>query len=330
MKVLFIGGTGIISSGCSPLVVEKGMSLTLLNRGETDRKIPEGTRVIHGNIRDTSSLPKEISKETFDAVVNWINFTPDQVQSDIAFFKGRIGQYVFISSASAYQTPPASLPVTESTPLHNPVWEYSQNKIACEKLLLNEYRSHNFPITIVRPSHTYDERTLPFTSRYTVINRMRTGKKVIIHGDGTSLWVLTHHRDFAKGFVGLLGNSRAIGETVHITSDEMLNWNQIYQIMAEKAGARHVEYVHIPSEVIASYDKDWGDNLLGDKAISMIFDNSKIKRLVPGFQATIPFSLGAEEVMTWFDANPARQIVDSKWDALMDRLVMDMESIGKR
>ena len=328
MKVLFIGGTGIISSGCSPLVVEKGMHLTLLNRGETDRKIPEGARVIHGDIRRSASLPKEITQETYDAVVNWINFTPDQVQADIELFSGRIGQYIFISSASAYQTPPSKLPVTESTPLYNPIWKYSQDKIACEELLLNAYRTNNFPMTIVRPSHTYDERTLPFTSRYTVINRMRTGKKVIVHGDGSSLWVLTHHRDFAKGFVGLLGNSHAIGEAFHITTDELLTWNQIYQIMAEKAGVPEAKFIHIPSEVIAQYDKDWGDNLLSDKSVSMMFDNTKIKRLVPDFQATTPFSHGAEEVMAWFDADPARQIVDKRMDELMDHIVADMEKVG--
>lgn len=326
MKILFIGGTGIISSACSMLAASKGFDLTLLNRGQTDRPIPPNAKVLQGDIRDPNSLPQEILTSKFDVVVNWINFIPQQVQSDIDLFKDRIGQYIFISSASAYQTPPASLPVTESTPLDNPFWEYSRNKIACETLLMHAYRDFKFPMTIVRPSHTYDERTLPFAGRWTVIDRMKRGKKVIIHGDGTSLWVLTHHRDFAGGFTGLLGNSHAIGEAFHITSDEILSWNQIYQIFAEKLDVLP-EYMHVPSEVIARFDPDWGGNLLGDKSVSMIFDNSKIKKIVPGFQATIPFSRGAEEIINWFDINAHRQIVDHEKDQIMDKIIKAMESL---
>lgn len=326
MKVLFIGGTGVISSACSQLAVERGIELYLLNRGESTRPTPQGARVLRGNIRQIEEAKQLLAGHQFDAVVEWIGFVPEHVHADIELFRGRTAQYVFISSASVYQTPPASLPVTESTPLDNPYWEYARAKIACEQVLMQAYRDEKFPATIVRPSHTYDQTMLPVTGRYTVVNRMRQGKKVIVHGDGTSLWTLTHHRDFARGFVGLLGNSHAIGDAFHITSDEWLTWNQIYEIIAQAAGVEpHI--VHIPSDVIATYDKAWGDGLLGDKAHSMIFDNSKIKRVVPGFVATIPFSLGAREIMAWFDADPARQVVDKRLDALMDKMIEAQEKV---
>ncbi|MFN2270412.1 MAG: SDR family oxidoreductase [Anaerolineae bacterium] len=327
MKVLFIGGTGTISSACSQLAVERGIDLTLFNRGETARPIPAGARVLRGDIRDRAAVESVLGDDTFDVVVNWIVFTPDQVESDIELFRGRTGQYVFISSASAYQKPVARLPITESTPLHNPYWAYSRNKIACEERLMRAYREEGFPITIVRPSHTYDRTRLPFQNRYTVIDRMRKGKPVVVHGDGTSLWVLTHHRDFAKGFVGLLGNPHAIGDAFHITSDELLTWNQIFTILARAAGVAGPHLVHVPSEVIAAFDPDWGAGLLGDKAHSVIFDNSKVKRLVPDFAATIPFSQGAEEVIAWFDADPARQVVEPEANDLLDRIIAASESI---
>jgi nucleoside-diphosphate-sugar epimerase len=325
MKVLFIGGTGIISSACSELAVSKGIELTFFNRGQTGRPVPKGVRVLHGDIRDTASAKQILKDEKFDAVVDWIAFIPDHVEADIELFRNSTDQYIFISSASAYQTPPKKLPVTESTPLGNPFWEYSRNKIACEKRLTRAYHENRFPVTIVRPSHTYDERTLPFHGRYAVIDRMRKGKKVIVHGDGTSIWVLTHHRDFAGGFVGLLGNPKAVGETFHITSDELLTWNQIYTIMAEAAGTEP-DMIHVPSEIIAAFDKEWGDNLLGDKSHSMIFDNSKIKRTVPDFEARIPFSEGAREIMRWFDADPSRQIVDEKFNQLCERIISAYQS----
>jgi nucleoside-diphosphate-sugar epimerase len=327
MKVLFIGGTGTISSACSQLAIERGVDLTLFNRGETERPIPAEAHVLHGDIRDHTSVERALGDATFDAVVDWIAFTPDQVESDIELFRGRTGQYVFISSASAYQKPVARLPITESTPLHNPYWAYSRNKIACEERLMRAYREEGFPITIVRPSHTYDRTRLPFQNRYTVIDRMRKGKPVVVHGDGTSLWVLTHHKDFAKGFVGLLGNPHAIGDAFHITSDELLTWNQIFTILARAAGVAGPHLVHVPSEVIAAFDPDWGAGLLGDKAHSVIFDNSKVKRLVPDFAATIPFSQGAEEVIAWFDADPARQVVEPEANDLLDRIIAASESI---
>ncbi|MCB9153929.1 MAG: NAD-dependent epimerase/dehydratase family protein [Caldilineae bacterium] len=327
MKVLFIGGTGVISSACADLAVRQGIDLYLLNRGQSlDRPAPIGATVLFGDIRDRASAEAALAGHTFDAVVEWIAFTPDQVQADVDLFRGRTGQYVFISSASVYQTPPASLPVTESTLLDNPYWEYSRNKIACEELLVRAYRDEKFPMTIVRPSHTYDATKIPLLGGYTSLQRMKAGKPVVVYGDGTSLWTLTNHRDFAKGFVPLLGNSRAVGEAVHITSDEWLSWNQIYETMAAALGVE-ADLVHIPSELINAFDPLHGEGLLGDKSHSMIFDNSKIKRLAPGFACTIPFAWGAREIVAWHEAEPARQQVDPYVDALMDRVIAAYRSI---
>lgn len=325
MKVLFIGGTGIISSACSQLAVENGIDLYLLNRGKSDRPVPESATVLEADFHDPEAARSVLGSQRFDVVVDWIAYTPDQVEADIELFGDRTDQYVFISSASAYMTPPVSLPVTESTPLHNPFWEYSRNKIACEELLIRAFRKEGFPVTIVRPSHTYDRTSIPLHGGYTVIDRMRKGKKIVVHGDGTTLWVLTHHRDFAKGFVGLLGNPHAIGEVFHITSDELLTWDVIVELLAKAAGTT-ADIVHIPSEIIARYDDWWGDGLLGDKTHCMIFDNTKIKRTVPGFEATIPFARGAEEIIAWHDADPARQAVDERVDGVIDRLVATWES----
>ena len=326
MKVLFIGGTGIISSACSQMALERGIDLYLLNRGQSFRPIPKGAHHLLADIRVRESVKAAIGKMNFDSVVEWLAYTPDQIESDLEVFRGCTGQYVFISSASAYQKPPQKLPITEETPLENPFWEYSRNKIACEKRLLKAFQEEQFPITIVRPSHTYDCTSLPMEGRYTVVNRMRQGQKVIVHGDGSSLWVLTHHCDFARGFLGLLGNSKTIGESFHITSDELLTWNQIFKIIAEAAGTQ-AEIVHVPSEVIARYDAEWGDSLLGDKMHSVIFDNSKIKRFVPDFKATIPFKQGAKEIIQWYDADPTRKIIDANIDLLIDKLIRRFELI---
>ena len=320
MKVLFIGGTGIISSACSQLALERGVELYLLNRGQSSRPVPEGAHVLQGDVRDKASVTEALGTMTFDAVVNWVAFTPEHVEADVELFRDRTRQYVFISSASAYQTPPASLPITESTLLSNPFWRYSRDKIACEERLTQAYRDEGFPVTIVRPSHTYDRTSLPMDGGYTVVDRMRRGKKVIVHGDGTSLWVLTHHRDFAEGFLGLLANPHAVGNAFHITSDELLTWNQIFETVAQAAGTT-AEIVHVPSDVIATFDEAWGAGLLGDKAHSVIFDNSKIKWTVPGYTATIPFARGAEEIMAWFDADPARRVVDKGLDRSMDEII---------
>ncbi len=319
-KVLFIGGTGIISSACSRLAVELGFDLYLLNRGQTQRPIPQEAHVLHGDIRDRQSAEAALGGQSFDVVVDWVAYTPEHVQADVDLFRGRTSQYIFISSAAAYHVAPPALPITESTLLYNPYWDYAQAKIACEDLLKKVYQDERFPITVVRPSHTYDHSMLPVQYRYTAIDRMLKGKPVIIPGDGTSLWTLTHNTDFAKGFVGLLGNTRAIGEAVHITSDEWLTWNQIYQILADAAGA-NLDPIYIPSATINAHEPSWGDRLLGDKAVSKVFDNSKIKRLSPGFAATTPFGVGAREILDWYDEDPARKTIDPQADALFERLI---------
>jgi nucleoside-diphosphate-sugar epimerase len=320
VKILFIGGTGIISSACAQLAVQRGFELHLLNRGHSMRNAPEAAQIHHADIRDKDSVRQVLGKNHFDAVVDFIAFTPEHIETDLQLFRGRTDQYIFISSASAYQTPPVSLPITESTPLYNPFWQYSRDKIACEDRLIRAYRDEGFPVTIVRPSHTYDRSRFPLTGGYTSIARMRQGKKVVVHGDGTSLWTLTSNRDFAKGFVGLLGNSHAIGEAFHITSDEILTWDQIYRTAALAAGVE-ADIVHVSSDTLATYDKEWGDGLLGDKSHSMIFDNTKIKRVVPDFAATITFSRGVQEMAAWHDADPARQAIDPRWDSLIERVI---------
>lgn len=321
MDVLFIGGTGIISSACTELAAARGIHLTLLNRGTTTRHpIPPNVAVVQADIHQPDSVQQALNGRFFDVVVNWIAFTPEDIERDLALFNGRTRQYIFISSASAYQTPPTLLPITESTPLNNPYWAYSRNKIACEERLMRAYRNDGFPMTIVRPSHTYDASLIPFRGRYTVIQRILQGQPIIVHGDGTSLWTLTHHRDFAKGFVRLLGNPHAIGHAIHITSDEVLSWNQIAEQLGQAFG-KQPDIVHIPSEFIAAFDAEWGAGLLGDKAHSMVFDNSKIKQLVPDFAATIPFARGAEEMAAWYNADPARQQVDAAFNQLMDTII---------
>jgi len=327
LKALFIGGTGIISSACVQLAVARGIDVMLLNRGQATRPIPPTVPSLRGDIRDKNAVYQLVQDMTFDVVVNWIAFTPEHIETDLELFRGRTRQYIFISSASAYQTPPVNWPVTESTPLRNPYWAYSRAKIACEERLLAAYRQEGFPITIVRPSHTYDTTLLPMHGQYTVLQRMQTGKKVVVHGDGTSLWTLTHHRDFAKGFVGLLGNPHAVGEAVHITSDEVLTWDQIFEIVAQAAGVT-AQLVHIPSELIAAFDAEWGASLLGDKTHSMVFDNTKIKRLTPDYVASIPFSQGAEEIVAWYASHPAAQHVDEKLNQVIDQLVAAYESFG--
>ncbi len=320
MRVLFIGGTGIISSACSDLAVETGIDLTILNRGRSIRPAPEAARVLQADIRDSDGVRRVIGKETFDSVVEWVAYTPGHIETDLELFRGRTGQYIFISSASAYQTPPARLPVTESTPLDNPYWQYSRDKIACEARLWRAYQEGTIPITVVRPSHTYDATLLPMKGRYTVIDRMRRGEKIIVHGDGTSVWTLTHHSDFARGVVGLLGNPRAIGEAVHITSDEWLTWNQIFELLARAFGTE-AKIVHVPSDLIAAYDSDWGAGLLGDKSQSMIFDNTKIKNLVPRFVCSIPYEQGAKEIAAWFEADASRRTVDEEFNRLCDLIL---------
>jgi nucleoside-diphosphate-sugar epimerase len=322
MKVLFIGGTGNISTSVSNLCVERGIDLYLLNRGKRNVKI-KGAKTIKGDISKPRELRSVLSKHKWDSVVDWIAFTPDHIERDIELFRGKTNQYVFISSASAYQKPPTHPVVTESTPLLNPYWEYSRNKIACEERLSHAYRDEGFPITIVRPSFTYDT-VIPLAiggwDEYTVVDRMKKGKKIIVHGDGTSLWTITHAEDFAKGFVGLLGNIRAIGHPFQITSDEALTWDQIYKTTAEAVGVE-ANIVHIASDLICQYNKSLIGPLLGDKSHTAIFDNTKIKMFVPDFKATITFSEGVRKTLSWFDADPKRKIVRVETNKMMDGII---------
>ncbi len=273
-----------------------------------------------GDAEDSGSIRTAVGDREFDVVVNFRSFLPAQAEADVEIFTGRVGQYIYISSASAYQKPVARLPITESTPLRNPYWEYSRNKIASEDVLVAAYRSGGFPVTVVRPSHTYDTRAIPFDGGWTIVDRMRRGKPIVVPGDGTSLWVLTHHDDFARAFVELLGNPQAVGDTFHITSDEVLTWNDIARTLARAAGVE-ADIVHVASETIAEALPAWGPGLIGDKANSVIFDNSKIKAIAPGWRATIPFWRGAQQVIDWYDGDAARRTVDASLDETLDRLV---------
>ncbi len=322
MRVLFIGGTGIISTAVSRLAVERGLELWLLNRGRHEVAI-DGARRVVADIHDPRSVEAALGAEIFDAVVDWVAYVPGDVERDVALFGSRTKQYVFISSASAYEKPPRSPFITESTPLRNPYWDYSRNKIACEDLLVRAYRDLGFPATIVRPSLTYDS-VLPIAiggwGCATLLDRLQAGRPIIVHGDGTSLWTVTRAEDFAKGFVPLLGHPQAVGESFHITSDEVLTWDQIYTTIAEALGvSAHI--VHIPSDFIAHVEPELAGGLLGDKAHSVMFDNSKIKRYVPGYVATIPFHAGIRKTLTWFQADPRRWVVKQEVHATMDRIL---------
>lgn len=322
MKILFIGGTGNISTSVSELAAAAGMELWLLNRGQTGVEI-EGTEVIVCDINDRGQAEAALEGHTWDVVVNWIAFTEAEARRDWELFRGKTNQYIFISSASAYQKPPTHGVITESTPLKNPYWQYSRDKIACEDFLVQKYRDEDFPITIVRPSLTYDT-VIPLTMgawrEYTIVERMRQGREVIVHGDGTSLWTITHAEDFAVGMVGLLGHPQAIGHAFHITSDEALTWDQMYQAVAAAAGTE-ARIVHIPSEFICEVDESLTGTLLGDKAYSALFDNSKIKRFVPDYQAVIPFHLGIRQTIDWFEEEPSRQIINEESNARIDRIL---------
>jgi nucleoside-diphosphate-sugar epimerase len=329
MRVLFIGGTGIISTACTQLAAERGIDLTLLTRGQHSTNLPSRVQAIGVDIADTASVASMLAGQTFDAVVDWIAFEPAQIERDIDLFRGRTRQFLFISSASAYQKPVGQYLITESTPLANPFWDYSRNKIACEERLMRAYREEGFPITIVRPSLTYGETqiTLAINSwakSYTVVDRMRRGQKVIVPGDGTSLWVITHNTDFAKGLVGLLGREQAIGHAFHITTDEVMCWDQFYRLVAEAAGAEP-RLVHMTSDFLAACMPEALGGLMGDKAVSVVFDNSKIKRFVPDYCATVPFGQGIRRTIAWFDADSSRQQIDDEANARWDKLIYAYE-----
>lgn len=323
MKVLFIGGTGFISTSVSRLALARGIDLYLLNRGLVKADLPGAKRLV-ADIRQPEPVRGALRDAKFDAVVDWIAYTPEDIERDLAIFRGRTKQFIFISSASAYQKPPGHHVIRESTPLHNPYWEYSRNKIACEECLTRAWREEAFPVTIVRPSLTYGDANFPIAlggwGCYTLADRLKRGKPIIVHGDGSSLWVVTHAEDFAKGFLGLVGNPQALGEAFHITSDEVLTWNQIYETIADALGVK-ANLVHLTSDFIARVSPALTGTLLGDKTWSAVFDNSKIKAFVPGYQAVIPFREGIRRTLAWFDADKSRQRVDEAVNAELDRIL---------
>jgi nucleoside-diphosphate-sugar epimerase len=329
MKILFIGGTGIISTACTALASERGMDVTLLTRGQRmPQKLPRGVKTLSADVNDPG-LAQKLERESFEAVVDWIAFMPADIERDLKLFRRRTKQFVFISSTSAYQKPPAHYLITESAPLANPYWEYARNKIACEERLMRAYREEDFPVTIVRPSLTYGETLIPLVLNswqrsYTAVDRMLRGHKMAVPGDGTSLWVMTHNADFAKGLVGLLGQSRALGEAFHITSDEVLTWNQIFRTVGAAVGVEP-NLVHIASDYIAARIPEKRGTLLGDKSVSVVFDNSKIKRFVPGYSATTTFAEGIRQCLAWFDADPARKQIDQEVNASVDDLISGYE-----
>ena len=331
-----IGGTGTISSAITRQLAASGHDLWLLNRGNRKDEVPTGVRQIIADVDDTDEVLRQIGDAQFDAVCEFIGFLPSQVERDIRLFKGRTRQYVYISSASAYNKPAANHVITEGTTLANPYWEYSRNKIVCEELLLKAYREEGFPVTIVRPSHTYCERAVPVSvhglkGSWQVLKRMLDGKPVIVHGDGSSLWTLTWNEDFASGFIGLLGNPKAIGEAFQIMSDEQLTWNQIYECVAR---ALHVtpRLYHVSSDFLAATSPkawDFTGNLLGDKAVTVVFDCSKLKRVVPGFQAVTRFDEGVRRCIDHILAHPELQVEDPDFDAWCDRVIEAQESVAR-
>ena len=327
MKLLFIGGTGIISSACSDLAVERGHELFLVNRSVSRKHpVPDGATVLQADVYTAEArLATLLGGHHFDAVVDYLAFTVEDIERDMRLFQGRTDQFVFISSASAYQKPVSNYIITERTPLENPYWEYSRNKIACEDRLLVAYLEEGFPVTIIRPSHTYGLSQIPFgvsswQHPWTVVDRMKRGQKVIVPGDGTSLWVLTWNADFAKGLVGLLGNKKTIGETFQITSDEVLSWDQIH-LEAYRALGLEPNMIHIPSDLIGAYHPPSFGSLVGDKANSVVFDNSKIKRFVPDYSCEVSWSQGVRRSLAWFEAHPEFQTIDDKMNSIWDEII---------
>ena len=332
MKILLIGGTGTISSAITRQLAEGGHELWLLNRGNRKNEVPANVRQVICDINDEAEVMRQTGAEVFDAVCEFIGFLPSQVERDIRLFTGRTRQYVYISSASAYNKPAASHVITEGTTLANPYWEYSRNKIACEELLMRTYRETGFPVTIVRPSHTYCERGVPVSvhgpkGSWQVLKRMMEGKPVLVQGDGSSLWTLTWNEDFARGFIGLLGNPKAIGEAFQIMSDEQLTWNQVYQSVANALGVTFKPY-YVSSKFLAAVSPkayDFTGNLLGDKSVTVVFDCTKLKRAVPGFCATTRFDEGVRRCVAYLQSHPELQEEDPEFDAWCDRVIEVLE-----
>jgi len=329
MKVLFIGGTGIISAAVSELCVKSGIDLYLFNRGSNSEFTPKNAKIIYGDISNRKAMYDLLKNETFDVVVDWLAFTQEDIKFDINLFKNKTKQFIFISSASVYQKPIENYLITEKTPVANQFWKYASDKIECENLLINEFKNDGFPVTIVRPSFTYGLTLVPAAitnnkKPMTLINRIKLGKKVIVHGDGTSLWVMTHNSDFAKGFIGLIGNSKAIGETFHITSDEVLTWDQIFNFIGKAVGVEP-NIIHIPTDFINSYAPNIGAGLLGDKANSVVFDNSKIKTFVPEFNCDVKYADGIKLSLNWLENHSDYCEIDNENDRIIDNIILNYQ-----
>ncbi|WP_342586037.1 NAD-dependent epimerase/dehydratase family protein [Xylanimonas protaetiae] len=321
LRVLYIGGTGVISSACVRASLALDHEVHVLHRGSGSHREPPGGVVVHqGDVRDPASVRRAIGEERFDVVADFVAFSPEHVRTSLALFAGRSGQYVLISTTAAYQKPAAILPIRESTPLRNPYFAYARDKIACEDVLVHEYRERGTPVTVVRPSHTYDRTLFPMDSGWTVVQRMREGRPVVLPDGGRPLCALSYADDFAATFVRLLGDPRTHGEAFHITSDEAISWRQAFDAVAVAAGAVP-RYVAVPSEVIATHDAGWGEVLLGDRAHSSVFDSSKVRSLVPQHGSTVSFAEGARRIVAWYDTHPEAQVRELGREALMDRLV---------
>ncbi|MGR3867064.1 NAD-dependent epimerase/dehydratase family protein [Streptomyces graminifolii] len=321
MRVLFLGGAGMIGSAAAARAVDRGFDVTIVTRSEPARQVRDGVRQLRADVRDPAALRAVLADEEFDSVVNWVGFTPDDVRAHPELFTGRTGQYVFISTCSVFGRPVPNLPITESSPRRQPVFGYARDKIACELLLEDAHRSGGFPLTIVRPFHTYDRTVIPVLAGWTAIERMRAGRPVVVHGDGTSLWSLTHAGDFARAFVALLGLDHAVGESVNVVSGDILTWDQIHLTLAAAAGVRTPVLRHRASESIALHVPGWGEVLEHDFRHSMLFDTSKLRSLVPAFVPEVSFSQGAREVLTHYDAHPELRSVDDKLDRAFDALL---------
>lgn len=320
-RVLFLGGTGVISSACVAAAVSAGHDVTVLNRGATtSRPLPPGVAVVIGDADDPAALREVLGGRDFDVVVDFLTFDASRARERVDVLAGRVGQFVLISSASVYEVPVREVPITEATPLSNPYLEYSRNKIAAELVVRESGGERDLPWTIIRPTHTYDRTSPPFDGGWTVVERLEAGRPVVVPGDGTSLWTLTHHEDFAAGLTGLLGLPAAIGRAVHITSDEAMTWDRITRTVAEALGV-DAQIVHVPSDLLAVVDRDLGDAWLGDKSHSRVFDNSAVRELVPGWRASIPFAEGARQIVEWHEADPTRRVIDARLDGVFDELV---------
>jgi nucleoside-diphosphate-sugar epimerase len=324
VRLLFIGGTGIISTACVHHAVAQGHEVWILNRGRTQGAgLPDGVSRLVADAGDPAAVREATKGLSFDSIVQWVGFTPDHVARDVEVFADA-AQYVFISSATVYRKPLSHHVITEDAPLGNPHWTYASNKVACEEVLRTARAERGFPVTIVRPSHTYGLTQIPVSvgswpKPYTIVDRMRRGAPIVIAGDGTSLWTVTHNSDFAVGFVGLLGRPETIGEAYHITSDEVLTWNEIYAHVAAAAGVE-MDVLHVPSDGLGAADPEVGASLWGDKAHCLVFDNSKIRALVPEFDPKVPFAEGIRDTVAWFDADPSRREIDDAHNAVVDRV----------